>query len=291
MSAETSSVRIPSRHVNGRQSPRRARKGRAGTRRTGLARLRRGRRKNLILATQVGTVLAALVLWQLLSGPVIQPFLISNPIDVVKKLVDVIGTSMMDQDISVTGQELIYGWLVGSVCGALVGWGLGTVRFVGEAFEPILNAINGVPKIALAPIFLLWFGFGISSKIVLAAMMVFFIVFYNVFAAMRSVPQPLCEVARVMGASRLYVVRKVVIPSISGPLFAALKAGISLAMIGVIAGEYISAQSGLGYYTMTATQNFDPSGLFAAIIIIVVMVVIGYAIIGFFERRAQAWQR
>jgi NitT/TauT family transport system permease protein len=256
-----------------------------------FARQRRGRRANLVLLTQVGTVVAALLLWQLLSGRVIQSFLVSNPIDVAKKLWDVIGTPTMDQDISVTGQELIYGWVIGSICGALVGLGLGTVRFLGEVFEPIINAVNGVPKIALAPLFLLWFGFGVSSKVVLAVMMVFFIVFYNVFAAMRSVPQPLCEVARIMGASRLYVIRKVVIPSVSGPLFAALKAGVSLAMIGVIAGEYISAQTGLGYYTMTATQNFDPSGLFAAIIIIVAMVVIGYAIIGFFERRALAWQR
>jgi NitT/TauT family transport system permease protein len=256
-----------------------------------FGRPRRDRRATFILVTQIGTVLAALVAWQLLSGPVIQSFLVSNPVAVAKKLWDVIGTPTMDQDIWVTGQELIYGWLIGSVCGALVGLGLGSVRFLGEAFEPIINAVNGVPKIALAPIFLLWFGFGMSSKVVLAAMMVFFIVFYNVFAAMRSVPQPLCEVARVMGGSRLYVIRKVVIPSIYGPLFAALKAGVSLATIGVIAGEYMSAQTGLGYYTMTATQDFDPAGLFAAIIIIVVMVVIGYAIIGFFERRALAWQR
>jgi NitT/TauT family transport system permease protein len=256
-----------------------------------LARLRRGRRANLILVTQVGLVLAALAAWQLLSGRVIQSFLVSDPVDVAKKLWDVIGTSAMDHDIAVTGQELVYGWVIGSVAGAVVGWGLGTVKFLGEVFEPIINAVNGVPKIALAPLFLLWFGFGLSSKVVLAATMVFFIVFYNVFTGMRNVPQPLCDVARVMGASRWYVVRKVVLPSVAVPLFAALKVGVSLAMIGVIAGEYISAQDGLGYYTMTATQDFDPAGLFAAIVIIVVMVVVGYAIIGFFERRMLAWQQ
>ena len=289
MSAETS-MRIPGGEVGGR-AQKRAGKEPASPGRADLTRFRRGRRKNLVLATQVATVLVILGLWQLLSGPVIQPFLISNPVDVAKKLVDVLGTSTMDHDIAVTGQELVYGWVIGSVGGALLGWALGAVRFLGEAFEPIINAINGVPKIALAPIFLLWFGFGISSKVVLAAMMVFFIVFYNVFAGMRNVPRPLCEVAQVMGASRLYVIRKVVVPSVSVPLFAALKAGVSLAMIGVIAGEYISAQEGLGYYTMTATQDFDPAGLFAAIIIIVAMVVVGYAIIGVFERRVLAWQK
>jgi NitT/TauT family transport system permease protein len=286
MSAEMSVRVSQGQRVSGQGKPR-PRK-RAGP---SLARLRRGRRANLILVTQVGLVLAALALWQLLSGRVIQSFLVSDPVDVAKKLWDVIGTSEMDHDIAVTGQELIYGWVIGCAAGAVAGWGLGTVKFLGEVFEPLINAVNGVPKIALAPLFLLWFGFGISSKVVLAAMIVFFIVFYNVFAGMRNVPQPLCEVARVMGASRWYVLRKVVLPSVAVPLFAALKAGVSLAMIGVIAGEYISAQDGLGYYTMTATQNFDPAGLFAAIVIIVAMVVAGYAIIGFFERRALAWQQ
>jgi NitT/TauT family transport system permease protein len=236
-------------------------------------------------------VLAILGLWQLLSGRVIQSFLISNPVDVAKKLVDVLGSSSMDHDISVTGRELVFGYVIGAAGGAVAGWGLGTVKFLGEVFEPIINAVNGIPKIALAPMFLLWFGLGIGSKVVLASTLVFFVVFYNVFAGMRNVPQPLREVAKVMGASRLYVVRRVVIPSVSVPLFAALKASVSLAMIGVIAGEYVSAQEGLGYYTMTATQQFDPAGLFAAIIIIVAMVVAGYAIIGFFERRALAWQK
>jgi NitT/TauT family transport system permease protein len=285
MSTETS---VPVRRggASGREEPPPTKRSRPK-----LALVGRGRHANLVRVAQIAVVLAILGLWQLLSGRLIQSFLISNPVDVAKKLWDVLGTSSMQHDITVTGKELVYGWAIGGVCGAVAGWGLGTVKFLGEVFEPIINAINGVPKVALAPIFLLWFGFGISSKVVLASMMVFFIVFYNVFAGMRNVPQPLCEVAKVMGASRLFVVRKVVVPSVAVPLFAALKAGVSLAMIGVIAGEYISAQDGLGYYTMTATQNFDPAGLFAAIIIIVAMVVAGYAVIGFFERRALAWQR
>jgi NitT/TauT family transport system permease protein len=272
--------------VSGRENPRRA----STPRRPRLAFRRRGRRARLVLAARTAVVLAILGLWQLLSGRVIQSFLISNPVDVAKKLVDVLGSSSMDHDISVTGRELVFGYVIGAAGGAVAGWGLGTVKFLGEVFEPIINAVNGIPKIALAPMFLLWFGLGIGSKVVLASTLVFFVVFYNVFAGMRNVPQPLREVAKVMGASRLYVVRRVVIPSVSVPLFAALKASVSLAMIGVIAGEYVSAQEGLGYYTMTATQQFDPAGLFAAIIIIVAMVVAGYAIIGFFERRALAWQ-
>jgi NitT/TauT family transport system permease protein len=266
--------------------------GRSGrARRQRPARSRRGRRAKLVLASQAGVVVALLALWQLLSGRVIESFLISNPVDVAKKLVDVLGDSAMHHDIAVTAQELVLGWALGAATGAVVGWALGAVKFAGEVFDPIINAINGIPKVALAPMFLLWFGLGMGSKIAIASMIVFFLVFYNVYTGMRNVPQSLVEIAKVMGASRMFVVRKVVLPSVSVPLFAALKAGVPFAMIGVIAGEYISADQGLGFYTMTATQQFDPAGLFAALMIIVAMVVAGGAIIGIFERRALAWQR
>ena len=251
----------------------------------------RGRRGMLIALGQLGVVLLILGLWQLLSGRVIDYFLISNPIDVIAKLVAVLDDGAMHRHITATGQELVLGWALGASTGAVAGWALGAVRIVGEIMEPILNAINGIPKVALAPMFLLWFGLGIGSKIAIAGMIVFFLVFFNVYSGMRTVPQPLCEVARAMGASRMFVVRKVVVPSVSVPLFAGLKAGVSFAMIGVIAAEFISADEGLGYYSMTSTQQFDPSGLFAALVIIVAMVVVGTAVIGVFERRALKWQR
>ncbi|MFF4749635.1 ABC transporter permease [Streptomyces sp. NPDC002514] len=251
----------------------------------------RGRHGRLVLLGQLGVVLLILALWQLVSGRLIDYFLISNPVDVVAKLVDVLGDGDMHRHILVTAQELVLGWALGASTGAVLGWALGAVKIVGEILEPILNAINGIPKVALAPMFLLWFGLGIGSKIAIASMIVFFLVFFNVYSGMRNVPQPLVEVARAMGASRLYVVRKVVVPSVAVPLFAGLKAGVSFAMIGVIAGEFISADEGLGYYSMTSTQQFDPSGLFAALVIIVAMVVLASSVIGVFERRALKWQR
>jgi NitT/TauT family transport system permease protein len=276
-------VHISPHRVGMRKKPQRASRPRAAVQN----RLHKAR---LVVVARVAIVLGILGLWQLLSGPVIQPFLISDPIDVTKKLVDLLSTGALNHDIWVTGKEMVLGWALGAATGAVVGWALGSIKFLGEVLEPIINAINGVPKVALAPMFLLWFGFGVGSKIAIASMIVFFIVFYSVFAGMRNVSQPLCDVARVLGGSRWYVVRKVVVPSVAVPLFAALKAGVPLSMIGVIAGEYIAAQDGLGYYTMTATQEFDPAGLFAAIIIIVVMVVAGTTIIAAFERRALAWQ-
>ncbi|MFE4669010.1 ABC transporter permease [Streptomyces sp. NPDC056716] len=263
------------------------RRGRVVRQKTGRP---RGRHGMLVIAGQLGVVLLILGVWQLVSGRWIDYFLISNPIDVIVKLVEVSGDSAMHRHTLITAQELVLGWSLGAGCGAVLGWALGAVKIVGEILEPILNAINGIPKVALAPMMLLWFGLGMGSKVAIASMIVFFLVFFNVYSGMRNVPRPLVEVARAMGASRMYVVRKVVVPSVAVPLFAGLKAGVSFAMIGVIAGEFISADEGLGYYSMTATQQFDPAGLFAALVIIVAMVVAGSAIIGAFEKRALKWQ-
>ncbi len=252
---------------------------------------RRGRQRVIRLGTQLLVTVVILGLWQLLSGRVIATFLISNPVDVVSKLIDVLQTQTMWSDISVTTQELVIGYAAGVVCGALVGWALGISEFFGSVCEPLINAVNGIPKIALAPVFLLWFGLGIWSKVAQAAMVVFFVMFYNVYMGMRNVPEPLVNVVRVAGGSRFYIIRKVVFPSLATSIFAGLKAGVPFAMIGVIVGEFVAADQGVGYYVLEATQQYDPAGLFAGIAIMVVMVLIGLSIVNVFQRRVLKWQQ
>lgn len=251
---------------------------------------RHGRQRLLRLGAQLLVTAVILGAWQLLSGRVIAAFLISNPVDVVRTLADVLQTHAMWTNISVTAQELVIGYAVGVTGGALVGWALGVSRFFGSVCEPIINAVNGIPKIALAPVFLLWFGLGIWSKVAQAAMVVFFVMFYNVYMGMRNVPEPLVNVIRVIGGSRLYTIRKVVFPSLATSIFAGLKAGVPFAMIGVIVGEFVAADKGVGYYVLEATQQYDPAGLFAGIVIMVVMVLIGLSIVNLFQRRVLKWQ-
>jgi NitT/TauT family transport system permease protein len=281
----TETLRIPVRGTPAlrRSTPRRP--SRAGWRRRG------GRRGLLVLATQVLIVIAVLVAWQLASGRLVQAYLVSNPIDVAKKLWHLLGDGAMRHNIRITTQELLLGYLFGAAAGVVAGWILGTVRFAGDVLEPIISAFNGIPKVALAPLFLLWFGLGMGSKVAIASMIVFFVLYYNVYTGMRTVPEPLVDVTRAMGASRWFVIRKVVVPSVNVPLFAGLKAAVPFAMIGVIAGEFISADAGVGFYTMTATQQFDPAGLFAGLVIIVAMLVVGTMAITVIERRALSWQR
>lgn len=251
----------------------------------------RGRRRLIRFGTQLLVTVIILGLWQLLSGRVIAAFLISDPVDVVRKLVDILQTQTTWSDISITAQELIIGYAVGVVGGALAGWALGISEFFGSVFEPIINAVNGIPKIALAPVFLLWFGLGIWSKVAQAGMVVFFVMFYNVYMGMRNVPEPLVNVVQVIGGSRLYIIRRVVFPSLATPIFAGLKAGVPFAMIGVIVGEFVAADQGVGYYVLQATQQYDPAGLFAGIAIMVAMVLIGLGIVNMFQRRVLKWQQ
>jgi NitT/TauT family transport system permease protein len=250
-----------------------------------------GWRRLLMYGAQALAVLVILGLWQLFSGRVIAAFLVSNPVDVVRTLWDVLQTRTMWTDISATAQELVIGYALGVVGGAVVGWALGLSRFFGSVFEPIINAFNGIPKIALAPVFLLWFGLDIWSKVAQASMIVFFVMFYNVYMGMRNVPQPLVNVVRVIGASRAYLIRKVIFPSLATSIFAGLKAGVPFAMIGVIVGEFVAADKGVGYYVLEATQQYDAAGLFAGIVIMVVMVLIGLAIVNAFQRRVLRWQQ
>lgn len=250
----------------------------------------RGRQRLTRLAVQLLAVVLILGLWQLLSGRVIASFLISNPVDVVRKLADVIRTRLMWTDISITAQELVIGYVAGVAGGAVVGWALGISEFFGGVCEPIINAVNGIPKIALAPLFLLWFGLGIWSKVAQAGMVVFFVMFYNVYMGMRNVPEPLVNVIRVIGGSRLYIIRRVVFPSLATSIFAGLKAGVPFAMIGVIVGEFVAADQGVGYYVLEATQQYDAAGLFAGIVIMVAMVLIGLGIVNAVQRRVLRWQ-
>ncbi|MDA8081017.1 MAG: ABC transporter permease [Actinomycetota bacterium] len=240
---------------------------------------------------QVVAILLILGVWQAISGNVIPDYLISSPTGVASDTFHLIQTRTMWKDILTTSQELVLGYAIGVVFGVLVGILMGSVKFLSGVFEPIIAGINGIPKIALAPLFLLWFGLGIWSKVAQASMIVFFVMYYNVYMGMLSISPMLVKLFQVMGANRGYVARKVVLPSLSVPIFAGLKACVPFAMIGVIVGEFIAADRGVGYFVLQATQQFDSAGLFSGIIIMVAMVLIGMRIVTFCQNRVLYWQK
>jgi NitT/TauT family transport system permease protein len=244
-------------------------------------------------ALRILVFVAILGLWQLADGRWLPDYLISSPVSVAKTLWEYLTGAQpgLWQDIKVTGEELILGYALGVVGGLLIGLLLGYWRAGAAIFNPLITAINGIPKIALAPLFLIWFGIGIESKVAIASMTVFFVMFYNTYMGVMNMPANLVDVLRVMGANRSTVIRRVTLPQISVPVLSGMKASVPFAMIGVIVGEFIASQDGLGYLINTATQNFDSATVFAGIVVLMLMITIGMLLVNLLERRILRWQR
>jgi len=236
---------------------------------------------------------AILGLWQLANKRWLPDYLISSPTQVATTLWQYV-TGVRPglwTDIKVTGEELILGYVLGVVGGLAIGLLLGYWRAGAAIFNPLITAINGIPKIALAPLFLIWFGIGIESKIAIASMTVFFVMFYNSYMGVTTMPTNLVNVLRVMGASRYTIIRKVTLPQIGVPVLAGMKSSVPFAMIGVIVGEFIASQNGIGFLINTASQNFDSATVFAGIVVLMLMITVGMALVGLLERRVLRWQR
>lgn len=255
-----------------------------------------GGRWSVSWTTQAFRLLTFVVIlggWQLADGRWLPDYLISSPSQIAStlwKFVTGVQPGLWT-DIRVTGEELVLGYVIGVVGGIAVGLLLGYWRAGAAVFNPLITAINGIPKIALAPLFLIWFGIGIDSKVAIASMTVFFVMFYNSYMGVVTMPSDLVNVLRVIGASRYVIIRRVTLPQISVPVLSGMKASVPFAMIGVIVGEFIASQDGIGYLINTATQNFDSATVFAGIIVLMLMIAIGMGLVGVLERRVLRWQR
>jgi NitT/TauT family transport system permease protein len=151
-------------------------------------------------------------------------------------------------------------------------------------------AFYGDPKIALAPLFIIWFGIGMGSKIALASIMVFFLVFYNVFAGVRSVDRELVNLTLVMGANQRQLTYHVFLPAAAPFVMLGMRLAIPYSVIGVIVGEFTSSAQGLGLFIHEASSTYDPAGVFAGIAILVAFVTIANFLAGRLERRLLRWR-
>jgi len=242
---------------------------------------------------------AALVLlfgsWQLLTTrKIVDPFFWGQPSGIVRQLIDWFrhGTAYGSiwLQIWVTMKEALLGFAFGVGSGIVFGVLLGQVRFLSDVLSPYIKAANALPRIVLGSIFVVWLGLGTPSKVLLAAVLVFFVVFFNAFQGVREVDEHLIANVRVLGASRWQVVRNVVIPSALTWIIASLHVAFGFAIIGAIVGEFLGAQQGLGLVISTAQNNFDPDGVFAAMLLIAVIALTAEWLIGLLERRLLAWR-
>ena len=231
-----------------------------------------------------------LLAWQAASGRLIDNFFISNPIDVSVRLYRWIADGSIFRHIGATVYATAMGFVIGSAGGAVLGVWLGVSPTASRLLNPYLNALNALPKVALAPLFVLWFGLGIESKIALAAVLVLFLVFLNTYAGVREVDQDLIDGARLMRATRTQIVTKVIIPSAMSWVFAGLKIAMPYALIGAVLGEMIAANRGLGYLVQFSGAQFDTAGVFAVLIVIALLAVTLNYLVELAQGRIERWR-
>ena len=261
------------------------------------AEVARGRRKRKLLVnlSRLGVLAFVLVGWQLFTQwNIVDPFFFGQPTGIVLRMRDwlVEGTAYgtLWSQIWVTMKEALLGFVFGVSAGIVLGVLLGQVRFIADVLGPFIKIINAVPRIVLGSIFVVWLGFGTTSKVLLAAVLVFFVVFFNAFQGVREVDPVLVSNVRILGASRWQVVRHVVLPSALTWIIASLHVAFGFAIIGAIVGEFLGAQEGLGLVIATAQNNFDPNGVFAAMLIIAVVALTAESLISMLEHRLLAWR-
>jgi len=259
------------------------------------ARARAKQRRGWVLFSQIAVAVVVLGAWQLGAAVGwIDPFFFGSPLGIVLRLADwfVNGTAYGSfwLQIWITLEESLLGFAAGVVSGIVMGVLLGEIPFLADVLGPYIKIINALPRIVLGSIFIMWLGLGLPSKVLLAAVLVFFVVFFNAFQGVRSVDRNLVANARILGASRLQVVQHVVFPSAMTWIIASLHVALGFSIIGAIVGEFLGAQNGLGLVIATAQNTFDANGVFGAMLVIGVLALGGEALMSILENRLLAWR-
>ena len=253
------------------------------------------RRRLGIVAAQLAVLVIVFGGWQLFTQlKIVDPFFFGQPSGIVSTAWHWVqhGTSFGSiwLQISTTMEEALLGFGIGVAGGVVAGVLLGQFRFLSDVLSPYIKAVNALPRIVLGALFVILLGLGMSSKVVLAAFLVFFVVFFNAYQGVREVDGNLVNNARILGGSRLQVIRNVVIPSAMTWIIASLHVAFGFAVIGAIVGEVLGAQHGLGVLITDSQNNFNADGIFAGMIIIGAIALIAEWLIGLLERRLLAWR-
>ena len=241
---------------------------------------------------QVGLLVAILLAWHLAAnGSDTVAFFFGKPVEVAQRLWRWFVT---DADIYkhlwVTLLETLLAFVIGTLAGLGVGLWLALSPFASAVLDPYLKAANAMPRVILAPIFAMWFGLGIWSKVALAVTLVFFIVFFNVYQGVREVSPVVLANARMLGANARQLMRHVYVPSAMSWVFSSLHTSVGLAFVGAVVGEYLGSASGVGYLILQAEGSFDVDTVVAGIVLLTALALVLDGLVGVAERRLMKWQ-
>jgi sulfonate transport system permease protein len=259
-------------------------------------RVHRTRRRNVVIG-RICLIVGLIALWQIVSGPpgsgwwvLIDEFYISEPTAMFETLRGWVTDDVLLPNLLSTLQITILGFVIGAVVGMLVGFALGASPYLSAIFSPVVAALYAVPRLALIPLFLLWFGLGIGSKLALVIVVVFFLVFYNTHEGVRDVDRELVNVLRVMNAKRWQIHLKVTFPSAMTWIIAGLRVSVPYALVGAVTGEMTASNEGMGYLIIRASGQFDTAGVFAGIFVLMIFALLLGALVTVAEKRFLRWK-
>jgi NitT/TauT family transport system permease protein len=248
-------------------------------------------RRSWLLFWQVALAAAVLLAWEWAAASgVLDPFFFSRPSHIVRRITEWMGTGVLWAHVGTTFTEAILAFAIGGLLGVVFGFALAGVPLLAALLEPYIRIANALPRVVLAPMFLLWFGLGIWSKVALGVTVVFFIVFFNTYRGVREVNGVIIDNARMLGASRGQLARHVLVPSALTWIFSSLHISSGMTIVAVVVGEYLGASRGIGYLIAQAEGVFDTTGVFAGMVVLAAWVLVVGALIGRLERRLLRWK-
>jgi sulfonate transport system permease protein len=245
----------------------------------------------IVWLSRLALVAVLLVAWQIaIEHSKLAGFFLGSPIVIGEKLYDWIASGVIFRHLAITLLETLLSFAIGTSLALLLGLWLALNDTFAAIFDPFIKGLNSMPRLIMAPIFAVWFGLGIWSKVALGVTLVFFVVFFNVFQGIREVSPVLIANARMLGASRHQLVRRVYIPSALSWVFSSLHLSVGLAFVGAVIGEYLGSSAGVGYLILEAEGTFDIETVLAGVILLTTFALILDFAITLIEASLLKWQ-
>jgi NitT/TauT family transport system permease protein len=236
-------------------------------------------------------VAAVLIIWELISGRVVDEFFISRPSEIWDTWSGWIGDGTLWYNASSTFASAAIGFLLGGACALIVGYILGGSQRLADVLEPFITSIYSLPKLALVPLVVMWFGIGRPLQVMICALVVFFLMFYNTFYGIRDVDRALIDSMRVMGGSRWDIAVRVRLPSALVWVVAGLKLSVPQALVAVVVAEILASNRGLGHLVALNSGQFNSAGTFAALLTLLIIGITIDRVVGVITRRALIWKQ
>ena len=252
--------------------------------------LRRWKRKFWINFLRISMVGLFLALWEFVAGRWIEILLISSPSLIFSAFLSNLESGTLIGHTWVTLTEIGIGFPLGAIFGIAMGYLFGQNRTLAEIFEPIIIALYGIPRTALAPLFIVWLGIGIWSKVGVVFLLTFFLNFFNTYSGMKQMDREYIDLARLMGAKGYKLGYRIILPALSPHIMTGLKTSIPFSVIGAVVGEFIAAIEGIGFFIRLSAGIFRTADVFVGIIVLMFVVIVMNIVADLLERRLLRWQ-